>query len=292
MLAPEGGRERSGSCSVSLQTDVDTQTERLDVFECNICLDSAQEPVVTFCGHLYCWPCIYKWLECSAEPACPVCKAAVSPRKLVPVYGRGKPHLDPRTSLGGSASADAAHMRQIPSRPHSRRPEAHRRGGGSASGGAAEVHDAQTALPALGGVPVSLLAYARERRRVARPRSSRAAAAPVRSAPPAAAAGSDRRSTAHLRHASQLPARRVSARRPVWASAASPLGLGGLAPAGFGLHLPFGLQLVSGARAGGAPLQHAGLRTCGWACAPAPSRAFCAACRRVHGPEPATTARA
>jgi E3 ubiquitin-protein ligase RNF5 len=29
-------------------------------FECNICLELAQDPIVTQCGHLYCWPCIYK----------------------------------------------------------------------------------------------------------------------------------------------------------------------------------------------------------------------------------------
>lgn len=29
-------------------------------FECNICLELAQDPVVTQCGHLYCWPCLYK----------------------------------------------------------------------------------------------------------------------------------------------------------------------------------------------------------------------------------------
>jgi RING-type zinc-finger len=30
-------------------------------FECNICYELAHEPVVTLCGHLYCWPCIYRW---------------------------------------------------------------------------------------------------------------------------------------------------------------------------------------------------------------------------------------
>lgn len=28
-------------------------------FECNICLDIANEPVVSTCGHLYCWTCIF-----------------------------------------------------------------------------------------------------------------------------------------------------------------------------------------------------------------------------------------
>ncbi|KAA8526391.1 hypothetical protein F0562_008406 [Nyssa sinensis] len=68
-------------------------------FDCNICLDFVQDPVVTLCGHLYCWPCIYKWIHfqsLSAEnlnqqqPQCPVCKAEVSKKTLVPLYGRGQ----------------------------------------------------------------------------------------------------------------------------------------------------------------------------------------------------------
>lgn len=61
-------------------------------FDCNICLDYAAEPVVTLCGHLYCWPCIYKWLRHTNVPTaqCPVCKAAVSQDNLVPLYGRGQ----------------------------------------------------------------------------------------------------------------------------------------------------------------------------------------------------------
>lgn len=65
-------------------------------FDCNICLDSAHDPVVTLCGHLYCWPCIYKWLHVqSTSPVteqqqnCPVCKTNISHTSLVPLYGRG-----------------------------------------------------------------------------------------------------------------------------------------------------------------------------------------------------------
>ncbi|WMV49050.1 hypothetical protein MTR67_042435 [Solanum verrucosum] len=66
-------------------------------FECNICLDLANDPVVTLCGHLYCWPCIYKWIQLHSIPSenpsqrhlqCPVCKADVSERSMVPLYGR------------------------------------------------------------------------------------------------------------------------------------------------------------------------------------------------------------
>ncbi|GAB2284533.1 hypothetical protein Dimus_018987 [Dionaea muscipula] len=61
-------------------------------FDCHICFDCAQEPVVTLCGHLFCWACIFKWLHFrSSEPMqnCPVCKADISEASLVPLYGRG-----------------------------------------------------------------------------------------------------------------------------------------------------------------------------------------------------------
>ncbi|XP_044512238.1 E3 ubiquitin-protein ligase RMA3-like isoform X2 [Mangifera indica] len=66
-------------------------------YDCNICLDSAHDPIVTLCGHLFCWACIYKWfhIQTSANEAdkpqqnCPVCKANISLTSLVPLYGRG-----------------------------------------------------------------------------------------------------------------------------------------------------------------------------------------------------------
>ncbi|XP_021767764.1 E3 ubiquitin-protein ligase RMA1H1-like [Chenopodium quinoa] len=78
--------------------DAGKESNSSDGFDCNICRDLVQEPVVTFCGHLYCWPCIYRWIhsqrssfESSEQrPKCPICKAEVSQSTLIPLYGRGQ----------------------------------------------------------------------------------------------------------------------------------------------------------------------------------------------------------
>lgn len=70
------------------------------MFECNICLDTAKEAVVSMCGHLFCWPCLHQWLETRPRrQLCPVCKAAISKDKVVPLYGRGGGQEDPRTKV-------------------------------------------------------------------------------------------------------------------------------------------------------------------------------------------------
>lgn len=86
-------------------------------FECNICFDLAQDPIVTLCGHLFCWPCLYKWLHFhSQSQECPVCKALIQEEKLVPLYGRGKNSTDPRSNpTSGGVN--------IPNRPSGQRPE-------------------------------------------------------------------------------------------------------------------------------------------------------------------------
>lgn len=85
-------------------------------FECNICFDLAQDPIITLCGHLFCWPCLYKWLHVHSRVSeCPVCKALIEEEKLVPLYGRGKSSMDPRSkSIPGV---------EIPHRPTGQRPE-------------------------------------------------------------------------------------------------------------------------------------------------------------------------
>lgn len=81
----------------------DTGTSKKDdsMFECNICLDTAKEAVVSMCGHLFCWPCLHQWLETRpTRQLCPVCKAAISKEKVIPLYGRGSTkEEDPRYVL-------------------------------------------------------------------------------------------------------------------------------------------------------------------------------------------------
>nr|AGT15936.1 zinc finger, C3HC4 type family protein [Saccharum hybrid cultivar R570] len=92
-LAVAGEPEKDDSCGCNSN------------FECNICLDVAKEPVVTPCGHLFCWPCLYRWLYAQSPFCeCPVCKGVVLKENITPIYGRGSeegestanPDLPPR----------------------------------------------------------------------------------------------------------------------------------------------------------------------------------------------------
>ncbi|XP_043578913.1 E3 ubiquitin-protein ligase RNF185-like [Bombus pyrosoma] len=70
-------------------------------FECNICLDTAKNAVISMCGHLFCWPCLHQWLETRpTRQMCPVCKSAISKDKVIPLYGRGDTKQeDPRNNV-------------------------------------------------------------------------------------------------------------------------------------------------------------------------------------------------
>ena len=75
----------------------ESKEESSSLFECNICFDTAQNAVVSKCGHLYCWACIFRWMNHRPlNPTCPVCKGAISKDTLTPIYGKSGSQEDPR----------------------------------------------------------------------------------------------------------------------------------------------------------------------------------------------------
>ncbi|KAI3933493.1 hypothetical protein MKX01_022072 [Papaver californicum] len=91
-------------------------------FDCNVCLDVAKEPVVTSCGHLFCWPCLYQWLHLHSDhKECPVCKGEVMESNITPIYGRGSSEMDEKKE-GEEENSSL----KIPPRPRGRRLEGFR----------------------------------------------------------------------------------------------------------------------------------------------------------------------
>lgn len=105
----EAEAEESAKIPEKDESDKDDSKER--AFECNICLDTASDAVISMCGHLFCWPCLHQWLETRPQrQICPVCKAGIGRDKVVPLYGRDGEQKDPRD-------------KPIPPRPRGQRPE-------------------------------------------------------------------------------------------------------------------------------------------------------------------------
>ena len=74
-------------------------------FECNVCFDTASEPAVTPCGHLYCWKCIRKWMD-AGNDACPVCKGAIASDTVIALYGFGDKSAGRAKSRTGGSDDD------------------------------------------------------------------------------------------------------------------------------------------------------------------------------------------
>lgn len=83
-------------------------------YDCNICLEMAKDPVLTCCGHLFCWPCFYQleYVDLTAKQ-CPVCRGDVVDSNLTPIYG----------SANSSHVSDSGSGVCIPPRPRAYRVE-------------------------------------------------------------------------------------------------------------------------------------------------------------------------
>lgn len=104
-------------------SEKDKEDENAANFECNICFEMAKEPVVTPCGHLFCWPCLYQWLHAhSVYSECPVCKGEVLEVNVTPIYGRGGSNATAKKVSGEDGGSEL----KIPPRPLAHRTESTR----------------------------------------------------------------------------------------------------------------------------------------------------------------------
>ena len=78
-------------------------------FNCNICYHAANDLVVTTCSHLFCWPCLYTWLNFDRQPcSCLVCRSHVTQdENIIQVYQSGEDtssHADDTNNNGATIS--------------------------------------------------------------------------------------------------------------------------------------------------------------------------------------------
>ncbi|KAL1452278.1 hypothetical protein WDU94_006564 [Cyamophila willieti] len=83
------------------QKKTDGDADKGQMFDCNICLDTAKDAVISMCGHLFCvFQLAVLMRTCPSRQTCPVCKAAIDRDKVIPVYGRGgNSKTDPRDKV-------------------------------------------------------------------------------------------------------------------------------------------------------------------------------------------------
>ncbi|KAJ1296059.1 hypothetical protein BS78_01G270100 [Paspalum vaginatum] len=114
----------SGTVAPSSTREPDDKANRNAAnFECNVCFDMAAEPVVTKCGHLFCWQCLYQWLHVhSHHRECPICKGQVADDAIIPIYGRGGSAASvdnaPPRPTGARVESSRQQQQQLPTFPH------------------------------------------------------------------------------------------------------------------------------------------------------------------------------
>ena len=107
------------SSSSSSPSSSSSSSQSSPQFSCSICLDAPKDPVLTRCGHVYCWPCLHEWIKRSES--CPVCKAGVTESSIIPIYSNNsdQPSVDPRTKPRSSSSSESTTA--APPRPRAER---------------------------------------------------------------------------------------------------------------------------------------------------------------------------
>ncbi|KAL9155299.1 hypothetical protein ABFS82_10G172900 [Erythranthe guttata] len=117
-----GAYRRNRKTCENCEVQKNNLVQQSSFFDCSICLDSAKDPVVTCCGHLFCWPCIYRWLNHqSSANQCPVCKGEVTVSNVTPIYGQVGNNNNNTNNNNNNTKVDNSGSTNIPLRPQARR---------------------------------------------------------------------------------------------------------------------------------------------------------------------------
>ncbi|XP_048844341.1 helicase-like transcription factor isoform X3 [Brienomyrus brachyistius] len=86
--------------------------------ECAVCLESIRQPVITYCAHVYCKPCICEVIRTEKDDAkCPLCRAQINSKELVEYPGKQEDldSADSKDTWMSSSKVNAlmAHLHQL-----------------------------------------------------------------------------------------------------------------------------------------------------------------------------------
>ena len=128
----EGGMVESGNTGkrkanylIAKALGMETNTNKAEgctgnFFDCNVCFRMARDPVLTCCGHLFCWSCFYRLSNAySNAKECPMCEGEVMETCIIPIYGCASVNNSDWQELKETGSG-------VPARPRARRIESTR----------------------------------------------------------------------------------------------------------------------------------------------------------------------
>ncbi|KAH7544810.1 hypothetical protein FEM48_Zijuj01G0025800 [Ziziphus jujuba var. spinosa] len=120
----ENGKAKTRDCTILISKALDMDPNAKEesnggsYFDCNICLSVARDPILTCCGHLFCWPCFYQLSYADSKAKeCYVCKGKVTDSSIIPIYGNGNYNRSRESKVSGL---------KFPPRPHAHRIESMR----------------------------------------------------------------------------------------------------------------------------------------------------------------------
>jgi hypothetical protein len=91
-----------------LEDKLKSLIERVSALEeksCTICMDSYENPLLLPCNHIFCTPCIIRWMQHNHN-TCPTCRATVQSRQLIAIV-KDKQETEKNQPSSSSSSAQS-----------------------------------------------------------------------------------------------------------------------------------------------------------------------------------------